>query len=323
MNSMLSQHTPNGYSPATSEFLADALAGLTDEPKRLPCKYFYDKRGSELFEKICELPEYYPTRIELSIMQEHSGEMADRIGPEAELIELGSGNSLKTRLLLKRLTHPAAYVPVDISERHLKESAKRLAAEFPHIPILPVCADFSRDFDVPMPPRQVSRKCVYFPGSTIGNFTPEGVHTLLNRIANLVSNGGGLLIGLDLKKSIDILEAAYNDQAGVTAEFNLNLLRRLQNELDADLNPDQFEHSAFYNRDEGRIEMHLTSKTEQTIELDGVEIGLKKGETIHTENSYKYGLDEFGALAGQAGFERKAVWTDDSDLFSVQFFEVR
>lgn len=314
-NQRLQQHL-------TNEFLTDALEGLSDEPKRLPCKYFYDKRGSELFEKICELPEYYPTRTELAIMKEHGPDMADRIGANAELIELGSGSSQKTRLLLKHLKNPTAYVPVDISREHLRESAKRLAVEFPHIPVLPVNADFTEDFDIPDPPRPFHRETVYFPGSTIGNFLPDGVVALLRRIASIVSRGGGLLIGVDLKKDVDILEAAYNDEAGVTAEFNLNLLHRLQRELDADVQVDQFEHSAFYNDDEGRIELHLVSKTEQTIELDGVEIGFEKGETIHTENSYKYDLKEFDALAGQAGFERRAVWTDDSDLFSVQFFEV-
>ncbi len=302
-------------------FLLDAVDGLGDTPKRIPCKYFYDQRGSELFDRICRLPEYYLTRTELAIMRQHASAMAKLIGPAAHLIELGSGSGLKTRLLLEQLYEPSAYCPVDICREHLMASSRRLADAFPNVPVMPLHADFTGDLAPPHPPRPPARRVVYFPGSTVGNFHPHAAAALLARVARLVHTGGGLLIGVDMKKDVPTLEAAYNDAAGVTKQFNLNLLVRLQRVLDADVQIEQFEHRAFYNAGEGRIEMHLVSKVHQTIALDHTHIPIDAGETIHTENSYKYDLEEFAELAATAGFARRAAFMDDERLFSVQYFE--
>ncbi len=304
----------------SSSFLIDVVQGLTGTPKRLPSKYLYDRRGSELFERICELDEYYLTRTELLILRRHAADMADAIGPGALLIEPGSGNSHKARLLLEHLRDPVGYVPVDISREHMTRWVARLAADFPRLYIVPTVGDFCADFDVPPVPG-TRRRVVYFPGSTIGNFTPDEAAGWLGRMARIAGSDGGLLIGVDLKKDVATLEAAYNDRAGVTRAFNLNLLSRLQNDLGADVRPDRFEHRAFYNADEGRIEMHLVSTERQTIRLDHTVIELKPGETIHTENSYKYDLDQFAAIAARSGWRRAAYWTDDKRLFSVQYFK--
>ena len=302
-------------------FLQDVIDGLSGTPKRVPSKYFYDQRGSELFERICELDEYYLTRTELAIMRCHAGDMADAIGPGCLLIEPGSGSSRKVRLLLEHMRDPAGYVPVDISKEHMTHSAALLGREFPDLHIAPVAADFCEEFDVPEVPG-TKRRVVYFPGSTIGNFTPEDATAWLSRMARVAGTGGGLLIGVDLKKDVEILEAAYNDSEGVTRDFNLNLLLRLQRELGADVQPEQFEHRAFYNEPKGRIEMHLVSAEHQVIRLDHTEVELKRGETIHTENSYKFDLDQFRAIAEEAGWRRVAYWMDDEEFFSVQYFEV-
>ena len=304
----------------SSTFLMDVVQGLTGTPKRLPSKYFYDRRGSELFERICELDEYYLTRTELLILRRHAPDMAEAIGPGALLIEPGSGNSHKARLLLEHLRDPVGYVPVDISREHMTRWVARLAADFPGLYIVPTVGDFCADFDVPPVPG-TRRRVVYFPGSTIGNFTPDDATEWLARMARITGAGGGLLIGVDLKKDVATLEAAYNDRAGVTRAFNLNLLWRLKSDLGADVRPDRFEHRAFYNADEGRIEMHLVSTERQTIRLDHTVIELKPGETIHTENSYKYDLEQFAAIAARSGWRRAAYWTDDQGLFSVQYFE--
>ncbi len=304
----------------TAAFLLDAVEGLTRTPKRLPSKYFYDRRGSELFERICELDEYYLTRTELLILRRHATDMADAIGPGALVIEPGSGNSHKARLLLEHLRDPVGYVPVDISREHMTRWVAQLAADFPWLYIVPTVADFCADFAVPPVPG-TRRRVVYFPGSTIGNFTPDEAAAWLARMAGIAGAGGGLLIGVDLKKDVATLEAAYNDRAGVTRAFNLNLLSRLKSDLGADVRPDRFEHRAFYNADEGRIEMHLVSTERQTIRLDHTVIELKPGETIHTENSYKYDLEQFAAIAARSGWRRVACWTDDQELFSVQYYE--
>ena len=304
----------------SSTFLMDVVQGLTGTPKRLPSKYFYDRRGSELFERICELDEYYLTRTELLILRRHAADMAEAIGPGALLIEPGSGNSHKARLLLEHLRDPVGYVPVDISREHMTRWVARLAADFPGLYIVPTVGDFCADFNVPPVPG-TRRRVVYFPGSTIGNFTPDEATRWLGRMARITGAGGGLLIGVDLKKDVATLEAAYNDRAGVTRAFNLNLLSRLKSDLGADVRPDRFEHRAFYNADEGRIEMHLVSTQRQTIRLDHTVIELKPGETIHTENSYKYDLEQFAAIAARSGWRRAAYWTDDQELFSVQYFE--
>ncbi|MHC4416153.1 MAG: L-histidine N(alpha)-methyltransferase [Planctomycetota bacterium] len=302
------------------ELLQDVVDGLTGTPKRLPSKYLYDRRGSELFDRICELEEYYLTRTELTILRRHAQEMADRLGPRCLLIEPGSGNSLKIRLLLERLDDTAAYVPVDISKEHMTRWAQALRREFPGLRVLPVHTDFCHNFTVPHVPG-ARRRVVYFPGSTIGNLTPAEAVSLMAKMARIAGHGGGLLIGIDLKKDVSVLEEAYNDQQGVTRAFNLNLLSRLRRELHADVCVDGFEHRAFYNEAEGRIEMHLVSKVRQSVRLNHTQVEFTPGETIHTENSYKYDLEQFRRMAAQAGWKRAAYWTDEDDLFSVQYYE--
>jgi len=304
--------------PARSQLLKEALEGLSAPRKTLPCKYFYDERGSALFDRICDLDEYYPTRTELSIMRDHGAEMGAALGQGCRLVEYGSGSSLKTRILLDHLEDPAAYVPVDISREHLKRSAEAISQRHPELEVLPVCADFTQPFDVPVPKEGADHTAAYFPGSTIGNFAPPEARSLLGQIAAQCGAGGGLLIGVDLRKERSVLEAAYNDAEGVTAEFNLNLLRRLNRELDADFRLDAFEHRAHWNEDLGRVEMHLVSQEQQTVQIDGKRIHFAPGETIHTENSHKYGLDQFAELAGGADFSVARVWTDPAQLFSVQ-----
>jgi dimethylhistidine N-methyltransferase len=302
----------------TSRFLDDAVAGLTATPKRLPPKYFYDRRGSALFERICELDEYYLTRTELAIMREHAPAMADALGPGILLIEPGSGASVKVRLLIDHLRDVAAYVPVEISGKHLEQVTQQLRRDLPDLAVRPVHADFLRAFDLPDMP-DAERRVIYFPGSTIGNLSPQEAKAWLTRMGAIVGPGGGLLIGVDLKKDTAILEAAYNDREGVTRDFNLNLLVRLRDELGADVRVDRFEHRAFYNESEGRIEMHLVSMERQTIRLDHTEVHFEPGETIHTENSYKFDLEQFRALAESAGWRRAAYWTDENEYFSVQY----
>jgi L-histidine Nalpha-methyltransferase len=307
---------------ATSEFLRDVLDGLAREPKVLPCKYFYDARGSELFDWICDLEEYYPTRCEAEVLRRHAAEMAAIFGPRCVLIEYGSGSSRKTRLLLDQLRDAAAYVPVDISAEHLLQSAQSLAIRYPGLPIRPVAADFTRSFALPPLPA-ADRRVVFFSGSTIGNFQPSEAVGLLVHIARLVGHGGGLLIGVDLKKDRRTLERAYNDRAGVTAMFNLNLLARINNELGADFALDRFSHRAIYNETAGRIEMHLVSEEAQAVHVGDRTFPFDKGETICTEYSYKYALEETRAMAARAGFAVEHVWTDSDGLYSVQYLTVR
>ncbi len=308
--------------PARAEMRREVMAGLRKPQKCISPKYFYDRRGSQLFDRICELDEYYPTRTELAIMEDHVEDMARLLGPGCLLIEYGSGSSLKTRILLDHLEAPAAYVPVDISRTHLLETAEAVNADYPALDLLPVCADFTQPFDLPAPAAEGIRRVVYFPGSTIGNLSPDGAAALLADSAALVGDGGGLLIGVDLKKDPAVLERAYNDAQGVTASFNKNLLRRLNRELDADFDLDTFRHKAIYNVAQGRIEMHLLSDRHQTVRVDGEEISFAAGETIHTEDSHKFALDEFAALARPAGWTVRRVWTDSDKLFSVQYLTV-
>lgn len=303
-------------------FLVDVLRGLQRQPKRLSCKYLYDQRGSQLFDAICELDEYYLTRTELSILRRHVGAMARRIGPDCLLVEPGSGSGTKTRLLLDHLQRPAGYVPIDISRDHLLRSAEQLRRERPDLVVLPVCADFNGDFSLPQPARRPRRTVAYYPGSTIGNFTPDEAIDFLARLASLCGPTGGLLIGVDLLKSPEVLEAAYNDAQGVTAEFNLNLLRHLNQALDADFDLGQFRHHAFFNAEESRIEMHLVSTCDQVVQLGDEKIRFRAGESIHTENSYKHTLSGFAELAEAAGWQVEQIWTDDRQQFSVQFLTV-
>jgi dimethylhistidine N-methyltransferase len=309
--------------PESSDFISDAIAGLSSNPRTLPCKYFYDERGAALFQKICELPEYYITRTEIDILDRNRAEIASHLGPNIELIGLGTGAGTKTRILIEALETPAVYVPVDISEKQLRESTANFREIFPDLEILPVCADYLQPVVLPSPQHKPARNVVYFPGSTIGNFGPDEAVQFLRRVANVCRENGGLLIGADLKKARDVLEAAYNDRSGVTAQFNLNLLARANRELGADFDLDQWRHRAIYNSDAGRIEMHLISESDQFVHLDEQRFHFRRAEKIVTEFSYKYSPEEFSALARKAEFEFAQMWTDDARLFGVFYFVVR
>lgn len=295
------------------------LAGLRQAQKQVEPKYFYDEAGSQLFEQICRQPEYYPTRTELGIMASHVGEMAELVGPGAALIEYGAGSGRKTQLLLENLDTPAAYVPVDISREFLLESASRLARRYPDVEVLPVCADFTRPLALPEPSAAPARHVFYFPGSTIGNFGHAQAVALLKGMRTEAGDDGGLLIGVDLVKPPEILEAAYNDRAGVTAAFNLNLLARFNRELDADFDLDAFRHLAVFDAPAGRIEMRLVSERTQRVRVAGEAFDFAAGEYIVTEHSHKYTKDQFAALAVTAGFRLETLWTDPEQLFSVQY----
>jgi dimethylhistidine N-methyltransferase len=297
----------------------EVWAGLAAPRKTLPCKWLYDARGSALFERICELPEYYPTRTELAILEAHAGEMAERLGPRCLLVEYGSGSSRKTRLLLDRLVEPAGYVPIDISRSALAASAHALAEAYPGLEVLPVCADYAEPVELPRPRRPAERRAVFFPGSTIGNFTPPDAQRFLARMARVAGPGGGVLIGADLRKDPALLEAAYDDAAGVTAAFDRNLLVRINRELGADFPVERFQHRALWNEADGRVEMHLVSLDARTVTVAGRRFAFAAGESIHTENSYKYTLPGFAALAAGAGLAVRRVWTDPRGWFSVQW----
>lgn len=297
----------------------EILAGLQQPQKTISPKFFYDEIGSKLFDEICQQPEYYLTRTELGIMDRHIGEIVKLIGPRASIIEFGSGSSLKTRLLLENLVEPAAYMPVDISREHLSLTARNLTADFPDIEILPVCADFTRPFDLPVPALSATKNIIFFPGSTLGNFSTGGAVDLMRVMRTEANNNGELLIGIDLKKPRDILEPAYNDAAGVTAKFNLNLLARFNREYGADFDPDSFRHEAVYDDEQNRIEMRLISLCRQTVQFCGSAIDLAEGEYIVTEHSYKYPPDRFDDMARQAGFEPCQTWSDPDNLFSVRY----
>lgn len=301
--------------PQPADMRAEVLAGLAHPRKQLPPKYFYDRRGSQLFDAITELPEYYPTRTEIGILERHGSEMADLVGRNALLVELGSGSSHKIRVLLRAL-EPAVYVPIDISREHLLASARSLAENFQDLEIHAVCADYSSPFALPSRLNGAPRSA-FFPGSSIGNFEPFEAQQLLERVGALLGTGGKLLIGVDLIKDISILHAAYNDAQGITADFNTNLLRRINRELDADFDLTAFRHEAHFNSRQGRIEMHLVSLTDQQVQVGDTSLSLGQGETIHTESSYKYSIEGFQSLAGEAGFTAEKVWTDADDLFSV------
>jgi dimethylhistidine N-methyltransferase len=308
------------YRPTPADVRAEVLEGLGRPVKRLSPKLFYDQRGSQLFDAITELPEYYPTRTEIGILREYGSDMADLLGRDNVLIELGSGSSLKIQTLLAAL-QPSVYMPVDISKEHLLESAHALAERFPGLSIRAACADYSAPFKLPLEPDWTDL-AAFFPGSSIGNFDPEEARRLLGRVAGLLGAGGRLLIGVDLPKDPAILNAAYDDAQGITAAFNLNLLTRINRELDGHFDPDAFRHRAFFNTERSRVEMHLVSRIEQQVEVAGERFDFRVGETIHTENSYKYGIDAFHRLAGKAGFLAEKVWTDEQGLFSVHCLRV-
>jgi dimethylhistidine N-methyltransferase len=297
-------------------FARDVVSGLTARPKRLPPKYFYDEAGARLFEEITALPEYYPTRCELAILRERAADIA-RFFPEGSaLVEFGSGSSRKVRILLAAAPTIAAYVPVDISSEMLSQEAEALRRDHPQLAVLPVEADFTQPFVLPAAVASRARTG-FFPGSTIGNFEPHEACAFLRHAGRMLGGGAGLIIGVDLVKEASILHAAYNDAAGVTAKFNLNLLARINRELDGDFDLASFSHKAFYNSVRQRIEMHLVSKQRQKVKVAGRVIEFRAGETIHTENSYKYTLESFGALARGSGWTPAAVWTDAGANFSI------
>ena len=309
--------------PVSSDFLDEVLAGLSSSPRSLPCKFFYDERGADLFQKICELPEYYITRTETELLRRYGSKMAESIGANVELIGFGTGAGIKTRMLLEHLENPIAYVPVDISKQRLVDSAVELSRAMPALEIMPVCGDYLQELQLPKPLRKPDHVAVFFPGSTIGNLEPAIAQDFLRRVCHLCGQSGGLIIGIDLQKSREVLEAAYNDSAGVTAEFNLNLLVRANRELGADFNLPLWRHQAIYNEREGRIEMHLISEAEQTVHVGGEEFVFARGEKIVTEYSYKHTLDGFARLAASAGFrEASRVWTDPQQLIAVFHFAV-
>ena len=299
--------------------LRELKRGLLAAQKQISPKFFYDERGSQLFDEITRLPEYYLTDAEIAIMRDNIDEIVAAVGRQASLIEFGSGSSIKTRILLEHLSELAAYVPVDISEEFLLTSAQYIREEFPHIEVLPVVADFTKPFQLPTPVVMPVRNIVYFPGSTIGNFEHDAAMDLLHVMYQEAGDGGALLIGVDLQKDPDTIESAYNDSAGVTAEFNLNMLRHLNRDYGADFDLDKFEHSARYDPEAGRVVIELVSNTEQTVKFGDSHLNFDDGEAILTEYSHKYTLAGFEAMANAAGFEVARVWTDDRQLFSVQF----
>jgi dimethylhistidine N-methyltransferase len=309
--------------PETDDFLSEVMKGLSARPKTLPCKFFYDEQGSRLFDRICELPEYYPTRTEIALLEQIGPEIAERVGPHAHIVEYGCGSVKKIRPLLDALVEPAAYVAVDISREHLIASAGMLAEDYPNLDVHAVCADFTKPFNVKAPVHHVNaRRVGFFPGSTIGNFQPDDALRFLANATTFLGPGGAMIIGIDLKKDVAILNTAYNDSQGITAAFNLNLLDRINRELEADFDLAKFRHKAHFNEVAGRVEMHLYSLADQSVHINGSSVAFAKGESIHTENSHKYSVDEFQAMARSAGFVPDHVWVDDGQLFSIHYLTV-
>jgi L-histidine Nalpha-methyltransferase len=298
-----------------ASFLRSVLDGLSRPQKTLDCKYLYDARGSALFDEICRLPEYYPTRTETAILEGNAAAIAAAAGPGAELVELGSGASVKTRILLSAFDRPARYLPLDLAAGHMQAAASELRRLYPGLKVQPVVADFSAPFALP-PPQDRGRRVLFFPGSTIGNFDRDGAEQLLARLKRDLQPDL-FVIGVDLLKDVRVLHAAYDDAAGVTAAFNLNLLARINRELGCDFDLAQFRHLARVDRRLGRVEMHLVSVADQQVRVGGRSFGFEAGETIHTESSHKYAVDEFAALAARAGWTGESVWTDANRLFSV------
>ena len=304
--------------PSAEEFEAAVIAGLGSARKTLPCKFFYDAAGSVLFDRICKLPEYYLTRTELRILEEQAGAIAALLGPQASLIEFGAGSANKVGLILSRLVDPFSYVPVDISRKHLLAGAAGVARAFPGLRIAPVCADYTQSFALPAAASGTPGALAgFFPGSTIGNFTHPEAAVFLARSREILGPGAVMIVGVDLKKDERVLNAAYDDAAGVTAEFNLNLLRRINRELGGNFRIGEFDHAARWNEAEGRVEMHLVSRSAQSVRIGGAQFDFRAGESIHTENSYKYSIESFQALARDAGYVPVRCWTDERALFSV------
>lgn len=303
------------------EFAEAVLSGLARDQKAIPCRFLYDGRGSELYERITELDEYYPTRTEIGLLQRIGPELAALAGPGSAVIEFGSGSSRKTHILIDHLKDIVAYVPIDISDEALSEAAERLVKRHPELTVLPVHGNFSDDIELPKSIKLAPR-LGFFPGSTIGNLSREDAIGFLEDTARLIGRHGALLIGVDLKKPLDILLPAYNDKEGVTSEFILNILHRINRELDGDIDVSQFAHESIYNEEAGRIEIYMVSLADQEIAICGRSISLKKGERIHTENSYKYTVAEFQDLARIAGWTPDHAWTDDDQLFSIHYLRV-
>lgn len=306
--------------PPGTAMLREVLDGLLRKPPMISPKFFYDHRGSELFEAITRTPEYYPFRTELALLERHGAEMAGLLGKESLLVELGSGSSRKIRLLLDAL-RPAVYMPVDISRDFLLEAASELAADYPAIQVHATCADYSRGLELPRLAQELPR-AAFFPGSSIGNFEPAQARQLLQHVARALGRGGHLLIGVDLQKERSVLNRAYNDAAGHTAAFNLNLLAHLNREIGTDFNLAGFRHCAYYNSTAERVEMHLVSCAIQQVNVGGRRISLRRGDTIHTENSYKYTCEGFTQMAKAAGFVPVRVWSDEREYFSVHCLRV-
>lgn len=302
-------------------FADDVITGLKQTQKCLPSKYFYDQAGSRYFDEICQLTEYYPYRTELSMLPGIAKDLADVIDDRCDIIEFGAGSLVKIRILLAHCNNVDRYVPVDVAGEHLRDACEALANEFPQLTVSPIEADFTQVARLPV--GNGHHKLGFFPGSTIGNFMPKSAVNLLARMREQLGTDAHLLIGVDTKKSPAVLHRAYNDSLGVTAKFNRNILNHINRELGSDFQPDKFEHYAFYNAGEGRIEMHLASCEDQCIHVNGCRFEIARGETIHTENSYKYSTDEFLQLAVQAGWESKRIWTDTKNFFAVYLFAAR
>ncbi|MDP2410963.1 MAG: L-histidine N(alpha)-methyltransferase [Pseudolabrys sp.] len=305
-----------------SSFETDVLAGLGATPRKIQAKYFYDGAGSQLFERITEQPEYYPTRSEMRILSEQGADIARLIPEGAALVEFGSGSSKKARIMLKAAPALAAYVPVDICGEMIEQEAIDLRPDFPGLKVLPVTADITKPFDLPAEAKAAPVRVGFFPGSTIGNFEPHEAAAFLRNAAQILGKGALMIVGADLIKPADTLNAAYNDAAGVTARFNLNLLVRINRELRGDFKLDSFEHHAFYNRERHRVEMHLASLKRQRVKVAGESFDFRAGETIHTENSYKYSVESLGALARGVGWLPVGAWTDPDKYFSIQAFKL-
>jgi dimethylhistidine N-methyltransferase len=318
--------TVKSFAPAASDlrsdFEADVIAGLSADPKSLPPKYFYDAEGSRLFEEITRTPEYYLTRTETAILKDHVGELADLVPQSAALVEFGSGACIKVQILLDHVPAIAAYLPVDISGEFLRGEAERISASYPRLAVHPVVTDFTKPFQLPAQFAKMP-KTGFFPGSTIGNFEPHDAVAFMRHAAATIGHGGVLVMGVDLVKDPAILNAAYNDAAGITDKFNLNLLRRINRELEGNFDLQAFEHHAVYNRERRRIEMHLASKKRQKVTVAGRMFTFRAGESIHTENSYKYTQGSFAALARGCGWTPEIAWTDEAELFAVYVLRSR
>jgi dimethylhistidine N-methyltransferase len=302
-------------------FKSEVIAGLRETPKRIPSKFFYDERGSQLFEAITELDEYYLTRTEISILTEHLPEMASRIGPDATIIEFGTGAGVKTKMLLEALQHPCTYIPIDISREQLAQATATLAARFPDLTIHPIFGDYTSAISLPVT-SDVGRNVIFFPGSTIGNFTPDEAIQFLGRAAKVIGKDGSMLIGFDRVKDARVLEAAYNDSRGITAKFNLNLINRIRSEFGASISSEDFDHYALFNKEKSRIEMHLVSTKAQTLHLGTEKIMLGQGEHIITEYSYKYTPEAFREILSASGFEIQERWRDPKEYFEVCYATV-